>query len=391
MAYAVAAVAAAAAAAAAATPVAAADALLQLVDCSPDWGYIEGGQKVLVIYDIAAALAAEDAARTGWEHSCVFGDVHVPAEFVRAGVLRCEAPHAPSGTPGAVPLVLHLREAAGSGGEGEGRLLTSSQQGQFTYRSRPSGLLSDGRLISAADEKEFYLRLLRTIGSVTGAMQPQSDSGGGGGGAGAAATAGAVEKEAMETEQEHTAMRGRKASRDGANGFDGAVYDMDGGSMPSEDGSMGGGSMERDAARGAALDLMVRLVELATSSEVFPAMAALAAPDSDGLTPLHTAAALGFVEVIELLLARGVVAPNAVDAEGCTAMHWASAHGRQEVVAVLLRSGARQQKNNDVSTQAPPYTYPLLDVQGHHLREIAFAFTGPDAARSSAPGEVGEL
>ena len=42
---------------------------------------------------------------------------------------------------------------------------------------------SESTLLSSADENEFYVRLLRTIGSVTGAMQP-GDSGGGGGGGG---------------------------------------------------------------------------------------------------------------------------------------------------------------------------------------------------------------
>jgi hypothetical protein len=73
----------------------------------------------------------------------------------------------------------------------------------------------------------------------------------------------------------------------------------------------------------------------------------LGAADSDGLTLLHCAAALGFVEAVGMLLTRGMVGLNAVDNEGCTAMHWASAHGQERVVALLLEAGASQLKNSD--------------------------------------------
>jgi hypothetical protein len=39
---------------------------IHLVDCSPDWGYVDGGQKVIIVYDATAAVAAQNStARYG--------------------------------------------------------------------------------------------------------------------------------------------------------------------------------------------------------------------------------------------------------------------------------------------------------------------------------------
>jgi hypothetical protein len=367
---------------------------IQLVDCSPDWGYVEGGQKVIIVYDVAQALATENAAAEGWEHSCVFGDVRVPAQVIRPGVARCDAPRAPYDMPGVVPLQLQLHQlvhaqgSAAGDAAAPGTMLATSAAAEFTYRRRP-GLMSDSRLISAADEKEFYLRLMRTIGSVTGAMQPQP----------------APEQQHQQQQQQKTLTHSHTAIRNPSTGSDYGHFAVskedDGTGMMTDDESehsmaaateaaaLAQGA-EKEQARSAALALMVNLVELVTNAAADssgdgsgsvgsggstmhqPALAALAAADNDGLTLLHYAAALGFVEVVGLLLARGVVEPNAADNEGCTAMHWASAHGREPVVALLLKAGASQLKNHDGltplgETPRPPARPPRCSLSGRRV------------------------
>ena len=116
---------------------------------------------------------------------------------------------------------------------------------------------------------------------------------------------------------------------------------------------MAGG--EKEALRSAAGGLMMRLVEMACLSAgeggSTAGLQALGAADGDGLTLLHCAAALGFVEVVQLLLARGPAGasmpPDAADNEGCTAMHWACAHGHPLVVDALLKAGGKQLANRD--------------------------------------------
>ena len=34
---------------------------IHVVDCSPDWGYVDGGQKVIVVYDATPTVAAQNS------------------------------------------------------------------------------------------------------------------------------------------------------------------------------------------------------------------------------------------------------------------------------------------------------------------------------------------
>ena len=94
-----------------------------LVDCSPDWGFVEGGQKVLLVYDSPAALPAATTA------SCVFAETRVAAEVVRQGVVRCL-------TPPHLPGPVHVRVELLPAGAGEAAPVLTSSTMLFTYRRR---------------------------------------------------------------------------------------------------------------------------------------------------------------------------------------------------------------------------------------------------------------
>ena len=94
-----------------------------LVDCSPDWGFVEGGQKVLLVYDSPAALPAATTA------SCIFAETRVPAEVVRQGVVRCL-------TPPHLPGPVHVRVELLPAGGGEAAPVLTSSTMLFTYRRR---------------------------------------------------------------------------------------------------------------------------------------------------------------------------------------------------------------------------------------------------------------
>ena len=179
--------------------------------------------------------------------------------------------------------------------------------------------MSNGRLISVADEKEFFLRLLRTIGSVTETIQQHSQPD--------------LRMEPEPQQQQQQQQQQQKMTVDTQS--------------------------EKEQARSAARALIVNLIRIATDHDELSktggadghlrhsARAMLGAADSDGLTLLHYAAALGFAEAVSMLISHGMATPNMVDNEGCTALHWASAHGQESVVALLLKAGASQLKNSD--------------------------------------------
>jgi ankyrin repeat protein len=70
-------------------------------------------------------------------------------------------------------------------------------------------------------------------------------------------------------------------------------------------------------------------------------VADIKAQDDDGQTPLHVAAAVGYVRVGRLLLMHGAAATmSMVDRHGLTAMHLAVQNGHVPMVEALIEYGA---------------------------------------------------
>ncbi|XP_053624215.1 protein phosphatase 1 regulatory subunit 12A isoform X14 [Plodia interpunctella] len=65
-----------------------------------------------------------------------------------------------------------------------------------------------------------------------------------------------------------------------------------------------------------------------------------------GGTPLHVAAAKGYIEVAKMLLEECKASPDSVDYEGWTPLHAAALWGQKDAAALLLKYGADPQLNN---------------------------------------------
>ena len=115
-----------------AEPGARARALCRVTDFSPNWDWVEGGTKVLIIMETGFVSRLGGSGLQGLRAH--FGPVAVPLQVVKKDVFRCHAPPAPDGVAGAVQLLLTLNDQLVSqvsfypwirGGGGGGRLLGS--------------------------------------------------------------------------------------------------------------------------------------------------------------------------------------------------------------------------------------------------------------------------
>ncbi|KAK2745283.1 hypothetical protein FQN57_003978 [Myotisia sp. PD_48] len=81
------------------------------------------------------------------------------------------------------------------------------------------------------------------------------------------------------------------------------------------------------------------------------------ARDSRGQLPLHRAAAIGSVPIINLLLEAGNSPLNATDIDGLTALHHAISEGHGEAALTLLKAGAeadKRDKNDQLAIDLAP-------------------------------------
>jgi hypothetical protein len=90
---------------------------------------------------------------------------------------------------------------------------------------------------------------------------------------------------------------------------------------------------------GTPLHTAARLGSLGTMAVLLDSGAAIDAAANEGETPLHLAAMLGRGAALELLVARGARI-DAADAAGWTALHFAVLEGDSRAVELLLRLGA---------------------------------------------------
>jgi len=110
--------------------------LAKLTDFSPEWDYVEGGTKILIM---------SPDFHNGLNYFCMFDQVEVPAELVQDGVIRCRAP--PHYKPGFVSFCVT---------RGNFMLFSEVYHFEFKGRDAPSDLLT-------MNERSFKLRIIERL------------------------------------------------------------------------------------------------------------------------------------------------------------------------------------------------------------------------------------
>jgi len=110
--------------------------LAKLTDFSPEWDYVEGGSKILIM---------SPDFHNGLTYFCMFDQVEVPAELVQDGVIRCRTPS--HYKPGYVSFCVT---------RGNFVLFSEVYNFEFRVRDAPSDLLS-------MNERSFKLRIIERL------------------------------------------------------------------------------------------------------------------------------------------------------------------------------------------------------------------------------------
>jgi len=110
--------------------------LAKLTDFSPEWDYVEGGTKILIM---------SPDFHNGLNYFCMFDQLEVPAELVQDGVIRCRAP--PHYKPGFVSFCVT---------RGNFMLFSEVYHFEFKVRDAPSDLLT-------MNERSFKLRIIERL------------------------------------------------------------------------------------------------------------------------------------------------------------------------------------------------------------------------------------
>ncbi|GAB2301658.1 hypothetical protein Dimus_035690 [Dionaea muscipula] len=293
------------------------DQLFSIVDFSPNWTYIDCETEVLVTGRFL--MRPQEVAKCHW--SCMFGEVEVPADVVKDGVLHC---YAPPLDVGRVPFYITCSNR-----------LACSEVREFEYRPEPSRLASNHNVGTASslsdDVNEGVLRMrLENLLSLTAenAYAPSSDHG-----------------RKQETVSKITSLLEREKHYDILE-----VASLNGSSAGEL--LIGKLLIERSS-----LWLIDKVNEDGKGPNVL---------DKEGQGILHLAAALGYNWIIRLALDAGVII-NFRDVNGWTALHWAAFCGREETVALLVSLGAASGLYTDPSREFPLGRTPadLASANGH--------------------------
>ncbi|KAM2656404.1 hypothetical protein EV1_011912 [Malus domestica] len=264
-------------------------------EISPEWGYATEATKVIIIGSFLC-----DPSESAW--TCMFGDVEVPAQIIREGVIRCEAP---PHLPGKVTVCVTA-----------GNRASCSEVREFEYRVKSSSYThNNSPPQEAAKSAEELLLLVRFVQMLMYDSSVQK-------------------RDTVGSES----LRKLKADDDSW----GTII---------ESLLLGNGSTSTTIYWLLEELLKDKLQQwLSSRSHEFDQYGCCLSKKEQGI--IHMVAGLGFEWALNPILNCGVNI-NFRDINGWTALHWAARFGREKMVAVLVASGASAGAVTDPSSQDP--------------------------------------
>ncbi|KAL9272396.1 Calmodulin-binding transcription activator 3-like protein [Drosera capensis] len=276
------------------------DQLFSILDFSPSWTYPEVDTEVIVTGRFLKS--PQEVAKCSW--SCMFGEVEVPADVVKDGVLHCTAP--PLLHVGRVPFYITCSNR-----------LACSEVREFEYRQDPSSKVSDRSLGTASslgdgrNEAILHTRLEKLLSSTSAA-----------------------------NDYDLYSFHGRNQEKVSKIAF---LLEKEEPTNVPEVASYNGSSSVQLLSKQMFLWLIDKLNEDGKGPNVL---------GKEGQGVLHLAAALGYDWIIKPALEAGAII-NFRDVNGWTALHWAAFCGREKTVALLVSLGAASGALTDPSPEFP--------------------------------------
>nr|GMC96745.1 calmodulin-binding transcription activator 3-like isoform X1 [Ipomoea batatas] len=292
------------------------DQLFSIIDFSPTWAY--AGTEIKVLITGRFLKSYQEVEKYNW--ACMFGELEVPAEIIRDGVLRC---HTPFQKAGRVPFYItcsnrlacsevrefEFRVSEAQDGTSSGSSGGSSESLLHMRFVRMLSLGSSSSLNSVPRNVDDISHIIRKINSL---LQEDCEW-----------------ENMMQLSSDDTFLREKtkdqllqKLLKDNLRNW-----------------------------------LLQKVAEGGKGANVL---------DEAGQGVLHFAAALGYDWAVPPTLAAGVNV-NFRDANGWTALHWAAFYGRERMVGCLISLGAAPGALTDPTPQHPSGRTPadLASSSGH--------------------------
>ncbi|XP_073315677.1 calmodulin-binding transcription activator 4-like [Primulina huaijiensis] len=266
-------------------------------EISPDWCYTSESAKIIIIGSFLC-----DPSECSW--ACMFGDIEVPVQIIRDGVIRCHAPFQLQAGKVNICITFANRESC-------------SEVKEFVYRDEPivckhynSPETEDGK------SSEELLLIARFVQMLLSDQSPKGDV----------------------TETDVDLLAKYKTSEGMWNQVINALSV--------------GTSTSSSTLNWLLEELLKDKLGLWLSSRSLKNNQKVCSLSKKERGIIHMAAGLGFTWALLPILNSGISA-NFRDSNGWTALHWAARFGREKVVATLIASGASAGVITDPTSQDP--------------------------------------
>ncbi|XP_075495630.1 calmodulin-binding transcription activator 4-like [Primulina tabacum] len=278
-------------------------------EISPDWCYTSESAKIIIIGSFLC-----DPSGCSW--ACMFGDIEVPVQIIRDGVIRCHAPFQLQAGKVNICITSANRESC-------------SEVKEFLYRDEPI-VCKHSNSPETEDSKssEELLLIARFVQMLLSDQSPKGDV----------------------TETDVDLLAKYKTSEGMWNQVINALSV--------------GTSTSSSTLNWLLEELLKDKLGLWLSSRSLKNNQKVCSLSKKEQGIIHMAAGLGYAWALLPILNSGISA-NFRDSNGWTALHWAARFGREKVVATLIASGASAGVITDPTSQDPTGKTPASIAADH--------------------------